>query len=406
MNIFEALIGGDGTIREVNITAVLGYLIDESKNHSMDDALLLELIKIINQDDQTINLNNYFGSEITIEHWYTHKASNTDIRRKVDIQIKLMNSDKVVFHRIIIENKIKEAARDSQQQLSDEYELERRESTESRNDIDGITPITVVFITPRKFRTHTANAYDTLLVDTNDTKKHIYWSSNDKEDPTIYNAILKVVEKEQMAEINPIYSCALHTIKSFARHLKTIDPSSIITQQDHAYSDKSIVRRALYDVVLKMETLKEALIEALNTEAGQEVAGLATDIDTRNSKTTLFYFNINAEFRISVQSTHADPMKIRVLIRPKPPADKVGINEAGRNELIQLCHDFSEQNPTDILKFGNYGAYGYFDKDDGGGVRDERDIYFKMDEDNVIDANLITEIKNRVLHLYNNFKTN
>jgi hypothetical protein len=397
MNIFEALIGGDGTIREVNITAVLGYLIDESKNHSMDDALLLELIKIINP---TISLNNYFSSEITIEHWYVHRARETGIRRKVDIQIKLMNRDKVVFHRIIIENKIKEAASDSRMQLSDEYELERRESTESRNDIDGITPITVVFITPRKFRTHTANAYDTLLVDTNDTKKHIYWSSNDKEDPTIYNAILKVVEKEQMAEINPIYSCALHTIKSFARHLKSIDPSSIITQQDHAHTDRNIARRVLYDVVPKMEALKEALNEVVD----QKVAKLATDIDIRDSKITLFYFNINAEFRISVQSTHADPMKIRVLIRPKPPADKVGINEAGRNELIQLCHDFSEQNPTDILKFGNYGAYGYFDQDDGGAeVRDKRDIYFTMDEDNVIDANLITEIKKRVLHLYDIF---
>jgi len=400
MNIFEALIGGDGTIREVNITAVLGYLIDESKNHSMDDALLLELIKIINQDDQTINLNNYFGSEITIEHWYTHKASNTDIRRKVDIQIKLMNSDKVVFHRIIIENKIKEAARDSQQQLSDEYELERRESTESRNDIDGITPITVVFITPRKFRTHTANAYDTLLVDTNDTKKHIYWSSNDKEDPTIYNAILKVVEKEQMAEINPIYSCALHTIKSFARHLKSIDPSSIITQQDHAHTDRNIARRVLYDVVPKMEALKEALNEVVD----QKVAKLATDIDIRDSKITLFYFNIHPEFRISVQSTHSDAMKIRVLIRPEPPKGNVSINEAGRIGLIKLCDDFSVKNPEDILKWAKAGAYGYFDQDDGGAeVRDKRDIYFTMDEDNVIDANLITEIKKRVLHLYDIF---
>ena len=58
MNIFEALTEGDGTIGEVNITAVLGFLLISSKNHSMGDSLLLELITIINDGQEVIKLEN------------------------------------------------------------------------------------------------------------------------------------------------------------------------------------------------------------------------------------------------------------------------------------------------------------------------------------------------------------
>jgi hypothetical protein len=346
MNIFEALTEGDGTIGEVNITAVLGFLLISSKNHSMGDSLLLELITIINDGQEVIKLENYSSSEITIEHTYAN-------RKSIDTQIKLINSNDKIFHRIIIENKIKDTAAVNEDQLQ-EYYIQECKERELRYDTED-SSITVLFITHSNCSNRIHGMFDdeNLKIDTDrDSKKHIYWSSDDKEESTIYSAILEVIKKDQMAEINPIHNCTLHTIKSFARHLKSIGSSDNARIKDAEYTREWVDKRDRYKVVDRMSKLKEML--------GQELS--LSDLDIRDCKVTKFYCKINDDFRISIQSLNNSSMKIRVLIRPVPHEGRVSPNHDEKGKLIILC------NNKEGLIARSGGAYAYIESDDNEGI--------------------------------------
>ena len=85
MNIFEVLQLGNSSIREVNITALLGYFLNKHANHSIGDKLLCKVISIIDDNHNSI-LKKYSNSETIIEH------------NNIDIYIKLFNEEVENYH--------------------------------------------------------------------------------------------------------------------------------------------------------------------------------------------------------------------------------------------------------------------------------------------------------------------
>ena len=389
MNIFNALTLGNVGIREPNITAVLGYLLTSSRNHSMDDALLLELIKIINRnnDERIINLEEYISSEINIEHRYKDKikieGDEVNRTRALDIQIKLINSEDKIFHRIIIENKIKDGHDETQ--LEQEYWLEREEKNNSKGYYTDDASITVLFITHSKCSINLERFFKELEMDYGDVKMHIYWSSDEEgeKNNTIYNAILEVIKKDQLAKINPIHVCALHTIKSFARHIKSIGSSNDQKSKKSRNCKEWRDFQDRYDVVNRMKGLKEKLSNS-NTFDGNCVF---SDLDTqRDCSRTSFYCNINTNenFRICIQARNKSDMKIRVLIRPVPQPENIHPNKTDKKKLKDFCDEIPG------LECINEGAYAKITEDDN--------INIYEGDDNVLE-----QIETRVKNLINFF---
>jgi len=350
MNIFEALELGDSSIREVMITALLGYFLDDSKGHSMGDELLRELIKII--DDNNTILGKYKKSSIHIEE------------DNIDLKIKLYDSTNEEFHRIIIENKIRDDAF-----KKDDNQLKRYyESTLKDDDFDTEkASITVLFITHQncsKFIMEEGNKLSVsegpniICSRERDKGKHIFWSSYEREEGTIHNAILNILKKENNAEISPINNYVLHTIKSFAVHLESqVKNTSNTTKTDGESCQKFYKARDENEIIEKMQSLKEKLRKL-------DVENL-TELDlTYNCEETLFYCDISPEYRISIQSRNHEDMSMRVLLRPTPTNGNVRTTRNIKLMLVRLCDDI------DGLESRNYGEYAFL-------TRDNKRFYFE-----------------------------
>jgi len=328
MDIFKVLQLGNSSINEVSVTALLGYFLNPHEDHSMGDELLRELISIID-DDNNIILKEYSNSEINIEY------------QNMDTLIKLFNKDEEEFHRIIIENKIKNAS--DREQLIKYYASQR----EAANDEVSIT---VLFITHENCNDLTNQVYKGLEVKSGDSQKHIYWStydnSSEEYENSIYKSLSNIIEKERISRKDQIDSYELETIKSFSIflnsfcHVPRIQPNA-----------DALLRMEKYETVKRQEELRNELCQNYDLNFG--------DVDTQDKRFPKFCHDINDTFKVCIQLSNREDPTIRVLLRMIDNTQPESMFELCRNEE-SLEHKTGTQHYAFLV--GKHGSERAADK--------------------------------------------
>lgn len=209
MNIFEVLNQGNSKLHEPSISAMLGYLLDTSRDHGLGDIFFREFLKIINKDIGDNRLNKYLNSsfidtDILLEEPYDLNGSS----KNIDIQVSILKKDddgnKYEDFRILIENKTRISSF-TQGQLKDYYMAVTED--------EDINSLAMIFLTPATRRQTIIKEYENLkLNNPNHLKTWLNWN-NGKE--SIINILKNVLIKESEGDINPINEYTRHTIKAF-----------------------------------------------------------------------------------------------------------------------------------------------------------------------------------------------
>jgi len=324
MNLFKVLKGGNSSIREVNMTAILGYFLDEYQDHALGNQLLFELISMIEEVPDNIVKN--YRTETWIES------------ENIDTVVKFFRHNDGIeeeFHRIIIENKVQNTAAD-EMQLVRYYNLQRED-----NDF----PITVLFITHENPSQKTLNEFENLTVQGNDRKKHIFWYESNNEDSqgSIHQLLLNLITKEYKAEIDPIHGYILQTIKAFARHLESYSSTTRVSGP----SDE-LLRRDSYKI---LDMLERQQLELGSFLYRGEIVNSDNEIDsTSDLRFPRFYYNLpNTDFRVSLQYSNRENPQARILLRP------INNNTQGKESVRNLCNFVNIAN--DVLLFKKNGEY-------------------------------------------------
>ena len=205
MNIFQVLSQGKSRLHEPGMSAMLGYLLDSSKDHGLGDVFIRKFIESIPTDNFKDILDlNFIDAQVSLEEPYQLDGSRKDI----DIQVILLNDQKEEIHRIIIENKIKPGAANPKQ--LNEYYLA---VTKEEPDLNALS---LIFLTPNTDTKGLRDEFESLeLLNSNHLKHWMFWDSGSN---CIVDLIKELLSDELTGAINPINEYMRHTLKAFIRH--------------------------------------------------------------------------------------------------------------------------------------------------------------------------------------------
>lgn len=220
MNIFSVLSMGNSSINETGMSAMLGYLLSPYQNHGLGDIFLRSFLKLAKDCMKDKNKEIYdsflkkpnIKAEVSLEVKY--KLDNSD--KSIDIQVKLLEGHEEK-HRIIIENKIKAGAANSEQ-LQEYYEAVTKDKNDDPFD-DTKSKISVIFLTPKSSYNKLIDEYSNLKID---EKSWIYWYSDASEQSTVRSLVKEILQKESVAEISPLNDYLKHTLKAFVVHIDNV----------------------------------------------------------------------------------------------------------------------------------------------------------------------------------------
>ena len=217
MNIFKILSSGDGSIKEPNVSAFLGYLLDPNKEHGLKDYLLKIVLEKLNENniitslmvnEDIVNLTN--DSDFKVEVELEKKVTiNSGSKNDIDIVVKISKDNKLVFI-LCIENKIRV-------QSVTENQLNKQLEGISNEKMYGIATnnIGFVYLTPAPCP-KCEEEYKNFKDSNRDTPSvHLSWNQD------IYKSLVGVLEEEAKGKIEPIFEYSKYTIKAFMNFIKT-----------------------------------------------------------------------------------------------------------------------------------------------------------------------------------------
>lgn len=209
MNIFNVLSEGKSRLHEPSISAMLGYLLDTTKDHGLGDRFFREFLNLINAQDNSqilkeILTQSFIKTEVELEAAYEHPEGK---RCDIDIVISLPDNKSITF---FIENKIRHGSA-KENQLSEYYSAILDDA--EQHDIPFM-----IFLTPEENKEHYKDQFDRLKVKSNHYKTWLFWKS---QNGGILNTLASILDKESTGEINPINEYLRHTIKAFVSHVTT-----------------------------------------------------------------------------------------------------------------------------------------------------------------------------------------
>ena len=222
MNIFNALSARrDKQLREKNLSAILAYFLDPSKEHGMGDAFLKAFLKYLRKfDNVNIDTDECF---INTEHPINEEF--------LDIFISLPETDESGRggeHHILIEVKIKSTSVQPERTQLKQYYDAYKDNIENNNNSPEINKrIIAVLIAPKDSKT--SNEYNNLsCLRVGDDRVHLPWIAP-KEDDSVCQIIQTILLEELQGEIAPINEYVKHTLKAFVFYLSNtpyVRPSS------------------------------------------------------------------------------------------------------------------------------------------------------------------------------------
>jgi len=213
VNIFKILSSGDGSIKEPNVSAFLGYLLDPNKEHGLKDFLLRKVIEPIVSEGKLssllingniVNLTNDSDFKVKVElerKVETHSGNKRDI----DIVISIFEKDKLILI-VCIENKIR-ASSATENQLNEQLEGIKKEFHD--------TPIGFIYLTPECCPKCEKEYIEFSTKHNEIPANHLFWNTD------IYNWMIDMLEKESKGKIEPIFEYSKYTIKSFMNFIQT-----------------------------------------------------------------------------------------------------------------------------------------------------------------------------------------
>lgn len=225
MNIFKVLSSGNGSIKEPNISAFLGYLLDPNQEHGLKDFLLKSVISPLIKDNDDVsqllvngyikNLTNESNFRVNVE--LEKKVKNLNNEDKfIDIVISIYDVTNITepLFIICIENKIRNEAIQKNQ---------LKEQLEGISKENNNTPIGFIFLTPKKSKTSLEEYKDFEQQNKTIPSYHSFWndSNEDNANDSIYQLLVTMLEKESKGEMEPIFEYSKYTIKAFLNFIKS-----------------------------------------------------------------------------------------------------------------------------------------------------------------------------------------
>ena len=253
MNIFKILASGNGTIKEPNVSAFLGYLLNPKEDHGLGDAFLKRFLEPLlyqnNQLDFMRNRNLSIRSNFEIEVLLEQAFKNNKKKEIVDIVILCYEkkSQQGMFlaediikqkkegaaipkHIFLIENKIREGALRNEQ-LNEQYnrtieKLKDMKFDMSKNPEDIVS---VIFVTPEG--ENTKKEFDNFT-ETNkrtDNKYHLFWNKNNSDSTSSKKdiSISSIIKDIIMEESHPIDAYCKYTLQAFLGFIESNFKSTI-----------------------------------------------------------------------------------------------------------------------------------------------------------------------------------
>lgn len=209
MNLFKILANGYGTVNENNVSAFFGYLLDPNENHSLDKEFIKRFVDLILPDidfdvnfyDSQVFLEQTFDKErvdIVLVFYKTNKGSNSQSQLK-----SFIDNEKEVEKVILIENKIKKGA------LNSDQVKRQRESAQKQLKL-GEENIYSVYLTPNSL-----NFKNEYLSIKNEYTTHCLWHETDDDTKSISDILKNILTDEANGTIEPISEYTKQTIKAF-----------------------------------------------------------------------------------------------------------------------------------------------------------------------------------------------
>lgn len=102
MNIFTVLSQGASRLHEPSMSAFLGYLLDSSKDHGLNDTFVRTFLRLVDADRfAPVLAADYIKSAVELESKYDYEGGV----RSIDIEVTV-SIDRNPAFRLMIENKI------------------------------------------------------------------------------------------------------------------------------------------------------------------------------------------------------------------------------------------------------------------------------------------------------------
>jgi hypothetical protein len=219
VNIFSVLSQGNSSLREVGMSAMLGYLLSPAEDHGLGDTLLRAFLEYLGTTlDDDVDFSFIPTGSRLKTHVELEKRLNTN-GSAIDIFMVIFDGDTEVL-RIGIENKIKRGAV-TEGQLQKYYDLLK---AEQEND-NETCPLYMIYLTPNRLDCF-EKEYCSLEVAGNDKKAWLQWSQTEKDDVCVMTILRGLLQSELLAEIPPINEYMRHTLKAFIQHLVTYSLST------------------------------------------------------------------------------------------------------------------------------------------------------------------------------------
>jgi hypothetical protein len=219
MNIFTVLSQGNSSLREVGMSAMLGYLLSPTEDHGLGDTLLRSFLEYLESNLGDAADLSFIPAGIRLKtHVELEKRLNKN-GSAIDIFMVIFDGDKEIL-RIGIENKIKRGAV-SEGQLQRYYELLKTEKDEDNEPC----PLYIIYLTPSRLGCF-EKEFSSLYVTAEDKKAWLHWSQTESDDTSIMTILRGLLQSELLAEIPPINEYMRHTLKAFIQHLVTYSVSS------------------------------------------------------------------------------------------------------------------------------------------------------------------------------------
>jgi hypothetical protein len=219
MNIFTVLSQGASRLHEPSMSAFLGYLLDSSKDHGLNDTFIRAFLRFVDADRFASILSaDYIKSAVELESKYDYEGGV----RSIDIEVTLSVNRAPAF-RLIIENKINTGAANAKQLM----EYYRAVVDDERSD-RSVENLYIIFMTPESGAAGLAQQFNNLELDPdrNHYKRWIFWDS--ASGSGVLPAIRQLLAEETTGGINPVNEYMRHTLKAFIRH------ATAATQQNPA----------------------------------------------------------------------------------------------------------------------------------------------------------------------------
>lgn len=280
MNIFKILSSGDGSIKEPNISAFLGYLLDPNKEHGLKDYLLKLVINQLVLDNKiddlivnetVVNLTNESNFSVNVELERKVKI-NSNKDRYIDIVITISEKNKPVFI-VCIENKIRDTSV-TINQLTEQLEGIKKDYK------DNEVLIGFIYLTPRLTKKSELEFKEFKNKNTNVFANHLVWNSED-DAFSIYKLLVDMLEEESKGLIEPIFEYSKYTIKAFLNFIKTDfqsykdEKNNINKRLDYKRPVREYIRE-IYDNLpfgeqININDFKNKISLLINQESGLDI---------------------------------------------------------------------------------------------------------------------------------------